>query len=381
MRVSFMGNFLKVESLSGILLLVAALLALLLDNSALAGFYRQVFQAPLFLPFSSRPFLFWINEGLMTFFFLLVGLELKREFLQGELSAFKQVLLPGFCALGGMLCPALIYIAINFTHPVLIKGWAIPVATDIAFALGVLSFFGKRIPLGLKVFLMALAILDDLGAIILIALFFHTGPVSWVALAAVLGGVLFLAILNRCRVQLLWPFFIVGIFLWLALLQSGIHPTLAGVLLAFFIPLQNKKLENSLHPWVAFGVMPLFALANSGISFTGVTLSALFNPMTLGIIAGLFLGKQLGVCTFAWLIIKKGWAALPPKTSWGQFYGVALLCGIGFTMSLFLGTLAFEKEDSMYLLDLRLGVFLGSVLSGIAGAIVLKIVSRRSDNP
>jgi NhaA family Na+:H+ antiporter len=358
--------FLKLESASGIILCAAALLALILDNSPWAHWYEM--RAPL---------LFWVNEGFMTFFFLLVGLELKREFLMGELAGLKKVLLPSIAALGGMLVPALLYLSLNSSDLAAIKGWAIPVATDIAFALGVLSLFGKRVPLGLKLFLMALAIFDDVGAIIIITLF-HTRSLAYVPLFS--AGIILLALglLNILRVTSLWLYLLLGFLLWVCVLYSGVHATIAGVLLAFFIPLQEsacplRRLESILHPWVAYLIMPLFAFLNAGLSFQHVPFSNLIDTISLGIVLGLVIGKQVGVFGFSWAMIKLGWARLPDHTTWLEFYGVAVLCGIGFTMSLFLGTLAFESDGLIYLFKIRLGVLLGSVLSGVMGAIILYI--------
>ncbi|MEO8402094.1 MAG: Na+/H+ antiporter NhaA [Gammaproteobacteria bacterium] len=379
MQLTTIRKFLKLESASGLILFVAAVMALLISNSPFAHFYQTFVQLPIKLHFgdwhSDASLLFWVNDGLMTLFFLLVGLELKREFLMGELAKKESVILPGIAALGGMLVPAMIYAVINFHHPESLRGWAIPVATDIAFALGVLSLFGKRVPLGLKLFLMALAIFDDVGAIIIIAVF-HTASVSYIALLLVGLAMMSLWLLNRCGVRLLWPFLLVGFLLWVCVLKTGVHPTLAGVLLAFFIPLREttkplQRLENHLHPWAAYLVMPLFAFVNAGLSFQGMTISSLGDVVPLGIIAGLFLGKQLGVFGFSWMIIKLGFARLPADTSWQDLYGTAVLCGIGFTMSLFLGTLAFEYENPGYMVKVRLGVLLGSLLSGVIGASIL----------
>jgi NhaA family Na+:H+ antiporter len=321
----------------------------------------------------------------MTIFFLLVSLELKREFLEGELSGFNKIILPGISALGGMVVPALIYLGITFQHGVAAKGWAIPVATDIAFALGVLSLFGKRIPVGLKLFLMALAIFDDVGAIIIIAVV-HSHHLSHVFLGMILVLVILLCLLNRMGVKSLIPYIFVGFLLWFCVLSSGVHATVAGVILGLIIPLQVKNkediqplvyLEDRLHPWVAFFVMPLFAFANSGVSFAGLTWNNLFNPIPLGIMAGLVIGKQCGVFSCVWLMVKTKWAKLPDDTDWFLLYAVAMLCGIGFTMSLFLGTLAFQDEVPQYLVEVRIGVLLASIISGVIGAIVLHVALLR----
>ncbi len=369
--MNILRTFLKHEASSGILLLVMALVALVLDNSVFSDSYQKILQTPSTL--------FWINEGLMTLFFLSIGLELKREFLQGELSTSSKVVLPSIAALGGMLAPALIYLAINFHHAPALKGWAVPVATDIAFALGVLSLFGKQVPLGLKVFLMTLAIFDDVGAIIIIA-GFYSHDLSYFLLGIALLLILILQWLNIAGVQRLLPYFLVGFILWLCVVGSGVHATVAGILLAFTIPLAPLQyLEKKLHPWVAYLIMPLFALANAGVSFQGLHLSIITDFVSLGIILGLFLGKQLGVFGFVWTVVKLNWCRLPKHTTWLELYGIALLCGIGFTMSLFLGTLAFANDNPIYLTEVRLGVLIGSLLSGLMGAGILYIAFSKKD--
>lgn len=374
MPVRFLKQFLQLESSSAYILFIMALVAMILANSPLAFIHQRFIAASLF----------WINEGLMAIFFLLVGLELKRGFLEGELSHFSQVALPGMAALGGMLMPALVYWGVNHANPVTIKGWATPVATDIAFALGVLSLFGQRVPAGLKIFLMALAIFDDVGAIILITLFYSHG-LSYLLLfqAAVLVFILYVC--NRLSVLSLIPYLLVGGLLWGSLLHSGVHPTVAGVLLALAIPANEKKehsplhrLEQVLNPWVAYLIMPLFALANAGLSFYELSMNNLASLVVLGIVLGLFVGKQIGVFCFSWLLIQCRLAKLPFKCSWAELYGVALLCGIGFTMSLFLGTLSFQHSN-IYLAEVRLGVIIGSILSGLAGGIVLLITFSRNE--
>lgn len=378
-------DFLKLESAGGILLFLCAVAALIIDNSSFSHFYQNLLTTPLQIKvgryFFTKPILFWINEGLMSFFFLLVGLELKREFLQGALAGFSKILLPGFAALGGMLVPACIFIAINF-HQATLKGWATPVATDIAFTLGVLSLFSKRIPLSLKLFVMSLAIFDDVGAIIIIAIS-YAHDLSYVSLMYAGAAILVLYVLNYFKVQQLPWYLFVGFILWLCVLKSGVHATVAGVLLAFIIPLNEKnnspahRLEKKLHPWVVFGVMPLFAFANAGVSFAGLHAGDIFSHLSLGIILGLVIGKQLGVLSFTAMAIRFGFAKLPENSDWWQVYGAAILCGIGFTMSLFLGTLAFEHDNSIYLNQVRLSVLLGSTLSGMMGAFVLHYALRR----
>lgn len=382
--IKVIDQFLQWESASGILLFLAALAALVLSNSPLEIFYQKLWEVPLTVHIGhytlARPFLFWVNEGLMTLFFLLIGLELKRAFVEGEMSSFPQIALPTIAAIGGMVVPVLLFCSFNWRHPVALSGWAVPMATDIAFALGVLSLFGKRVPLGLKLFLMALAIFDDLGAIIVIAIF-YTQALSWMALLLACACALLLMIMNRLGVQRLRFYLLAGLVLWVCVLKSGVHPTVAGVLLAFFIPLRKKgqegvsslhRLENVLHPWVAYFIMPLFAFANAGLPVHAISASVFSDSLVVGIVLGLFLGKQLGVFSFAWLAIKLGLAKLPAQTTGFELYGVAILCGIGFTMSLFLGTLTFQANNPAYLLEVRLSVLLGSVLSGVVGAVMLR---------
>ena len=354
-------------------------------NSPWSAAYTALWQTPLSLPYTevSLPYppLFWINEGLMTLFFLVVGLELKREFISGALSLPGQVLLPAVAACGGMLTPALFYIGINWAEPAALQGWAIPVATDIAFALGALSLFNGRLPASLKVFLLALAIFDDVGAILIIS-FFYTRGFAWLPFLSAVLFTLILLFLSRKQVKGLLPYFIAGLFLWFCLLQAGIHPTIAGVILALTLPYEEKEnssfnqLEEGLHPWVAYAIMPLFALANAGFSLS--TISGSFegkDKVTLGLIVGLALGKPLGVLSCAWLAIRLKLAKLPEGASWLALWGVSILCGIGFTMSLFLGTLAFINSE-FYMTEVRLGVFIGSILSGLMGAAVLFLATQ-----
>jgi NhaA family Na+:H+ antiporter len=375
--------FLELESAGGILLLIAAAVALVLDNSPLADTYRALLElhagvtlGPLGL---EKSLLHWINDGLMAVFFLLVGLEIKREILEGELSSVRQVALPGLCALGGMAAPAAVYLLINRGTPENMSGWAIPAATDIAFAMGVMALLGKRVPEGLKIFLLALAIIDDLGAIVIIALF-YTADLSLISLGLAGLGILGLAALNRAGVTRLAPYILIGIFIWICVLKSGVHATLAGVAIGFAIPLRTRsdeappplrRLEHALHPWVTFAIMPVFAFANAGVALGGTGLDTLLHPLTLGIAGGLFLGKQLGVFAVAALGVAAGLLKLPQGASWPQMYGVALLTGIGFTMSLFIGTLAFADPETAA--PLRLGVLTGSILSAVAGYLVLRL--------
>jgi NhaA family Na+:H+ antiporter len=329
----------------------------------------------------AKPLLLWINDGLMAVFFMLIGLEVKREVLEGELSSPSQIILPGVGAIGGMLVPALVYVALNRGDELALNGWAIPTATDIAFALGVLALLGPRVPVSLRVFLLALAIFDDLGAIVIIAVF-YSGDLSLTSLAIAAIALAVLAILNLLNVTRIAAYVLVGVVLWVAVLKSGVHATLAGVALGFAIPLGAKNapeqsplrhLEHALHPWVAFFIVPLFAFANAGVSLQGLTWEAIFAPVPLGIAAGLFLGKQIGVLLFCGLMIRFGWAKLPDGATWAGFYGVAVLCGIGFTMSLFVASLAFQHAASTYLGAERLGILVGSTLSATLGYLILRL--------
>ncbi|MBX3708695.1 MAG: Na+/H+ antiporter NhaA [Gammaproteobacteria bacterium] len=366
MAVRLLKQFLQLESSSGILLFFMAILSLILANSPIASLHQQ---------FTHR-FLFIVNDGLMTLFFLIVGLELKRAYIDGQLSRLSQVALPFIAALGGMIVPALIYYWINYADSMALKGWATPIATDIAFALGVLSLLGWRVPAALKLFLLALAIFDDIGAIIIIALFYSHGfSVLYLCFSAAM--VFMLVLFHYYSIQSLFPYLLIGVLLWCCLLHSGIHPTIGGVFVALTIPDKAheshsplNKLENALHPWVAYVIMPLFALTNAGFSLSAITWDNLTDKMVLGIALGLFIGKQVGVFLFSWLVIQLGFAKLPEKSTWLQLYGTAVLCGIGFTMSLFLGTLSFASEN-IYLAEVRLGVIMGSLLSSLVGAIVL----------
>ncbi len=370
------------EATPGVLLMCLALLALFMDNSPLGGFYDALLATPVVVQIGAlaidKPLLLWINDGLMAVFFFLVGLEVKREMIEGRLSTWKDASLPAIAAFGGMLLPALIYLAINNGDPVALRGWAIPAATDIAFALGVLALLGSRVPVALKIFLLALAILDDLGAIIIIAIF-YTDSLSLASLAIGLVGAGILANFNLKGVTKIAPYILVGIVMWVCVLKSGVHATLAGVVVALMIPLKPdqpggvsplKKLEVSLHPWVAFGIMPLFAFANAGVSLEGLSLAELMSPIPLGIALGLFLGKQFGIFGFSWISVKLGICRLPDGVSWSYLYGVALLAGIGFTMSLFVGTLAFS--DPEHAKAVRLGVLMGSFFSAVLGYMMLR---------
>ncbi|MCU7919179.1 MAG: Na+/H+ antiporter NhaA [Candidatus Thiodiazotropha sp. (ex Epidulcina cf. delphinae)] len=377
-------EFLRLESASGILLLIAAILAMAVENSAAKSLYDALLGTSVEIRIGefeiAKPLLLWINDGLMAVFFFLIGLEVKREVLAGELSDPSHVVLPIIAAIGGMAIPAAIYASINWNDPIAMKGWAIPSATDIAFALGVLALLGSQVPQSLKLFLMTLAIIDDLGAIIIIAVF-YTADLSFSSLLIASIAIIALFTLNRRSVLGLTPYVLVGLVLWAAVLKSGVHATLAGVLTAFFIPFkkipgesltQLEKLEHDLHPSVVFGILPLFAFANAGIPFEAMTLEFLIHPVPLGIAAGLFFGNQLGVFGFSLFAIKLGISKLPHDVSWLQLYGVASLCGIGFTMSLFVGSLAFEQGGPDFAVDDRLGILVGSLASGILGYVILR---------
>ncbi len=380
-------NFLKMESAGGIVLMAAAALALVAANTGAAGLYGYFIETPVEVRVGplqiAKPLFLWINDGLMAIFFFLVGLELKREVLEGELSRPSNVLLPALGAVGGMAVPAAVYLFINQGEPVGFNGWAIPAATDIAFALGILTLLGSRVPVSLKVFLVSLAIFDDLGAIVIIAIF-YSGTLSSVSLAIAAACLLVLSLMNWRNVMSVSAYVFVGVIMWTAVLKSGVHATLAGVALAAFIPMRDpdkkdysplRELEHDLHKAVVFGVLPMFAFFNAGIDLRGVGLSDLLHEVPLGIAAGLFVGKQVGIFVLCLIAIKLGLARLPDGANWGSLYGVSILCGVGFTMSLFVGSLAFENLalDQKLLFDERLGIIFGSLLSGIMGYIVLHL--------
>ena len=381
--------FFKLEAASGLVLLFAAIAALIVSNTGLNQFYISTLESYFSIGFGKFTIklsvIHWINDVLMAIFFFLVSLEIKREFIQGELSNPKQALLPIIGAVGGMLVPALIYIAINYSDSETLRGWAIPSATDIAFSLGVLSLLGKRVPISLKVFLTALAIIDDLGAIVIIA-FFYSGNVQSFYLLLMLMCIIILIALNKFSIRNFIPYLIVGVFLWEFTHQSGIHATIAGVLLALTIPHKNGKkshknsllikLEHNISPYVLFGIMPIFAFANAGVSLDGVGFSNLMSPVPLGILCGLFIGKQVGVFLFSYISIKLKIADMPSNSNWGTFYGVGVLTGIGFTMSLFVGNLAFI-ETTQYLSDVKIGVLLGSLLSTLFGYFLILLCSKK----
>lgn len=386
---TILRKFLQLEASAGILLMLVTILALLIANSPLYPFYQATLHAPLSLTYDnfllSKPLLFWINDGLMVIFFFLIGLEIKREFIEGHLSIPAQRILPGTATLGGIIVPALIYILFNYDHSINMRGWAIPTATDIAFALGVLALI-KDLPKSLRVFLLTIAVLDDLGAVLIIALFYAKS----LSIASLLWAVLILIILtllNRLKIKKVSIYIVLSLTLWVFVLQSGVHATIAGVLAAFTIPLGRNKtseknplviIEQALHPWVAYAILPIFAFANAGLPLKNITLSNLTDPLALGIMLGLFFGKQIGVLIGTWIPIKLKWGKLPSNVSWLQLYGISILCGIGFTMSLFIGTLAFEGGGPEFDYRVRLAILIASFLSFIYGYLVLKFSNNKA---
>jgi NhaA family Na+:H+ antiporter len=398
MAIKSITKFIKTESGAAIILGITAIIALIWDNSPLSPYYHQWLNTKLAIHFGSisidKPFLLWINDGLMALFFLLVGLEVKRELFEGELDSLAKATLPAIAALGGMIIPALFYLLVNHSHPELWRGWAIPAATDIAFSLGILALLGRRIPSSLKIFLTALAIFDDIGAIIVIAVF-YTKHISIPMLFAALILALVLLLLNRFRVVSTWPYLLVGAIMWFCVLKSGVHATLVGIIVAFAIPLRinpknpeentshkplaktspARSLEHSIHPWIAYGILPLFSLANAGVSFTGFTHQMIVSSLPLGIFCGLFLGKQVGIFGFSWIAIKMRWASLPYHCRLSHIYGVALLAGVGFTMSLFIGSLAFAEQQ---LALVRMGVIAGSLVAGVCGYCWLRLIKSKA---
>ena len=379
--------FFKLEAASGLILLFAAIIALIISNSDLSDLYFSTLNNYIFIGINNfglkLSVIHWINDALMAIFFFFVTLEIKREFLQGELSNIKQALLPIIAAVGGMLVPALIYVFINFNDSTTLNGWAIPSATDIAFSLGVLSLLGKRVPISLKVFLTALAIIDDLGAIVIIALF-YSGDLSIKYLTLMLLAFITLLIINKFNIKRFLPYLLVGLFLWDFTHNSGIHATIAGVLLAMTIPHRKKekdfslliKVEHAISPYVAFGIMPIFAFANAGVSLDGLSFSSLLDKVPLGILLGLFVGKQLGVFVFSYVSIKMKIAQMPNNANWFNLYGVGILTGIGFTMSLFVGNLAFV-ENMQYMDGVKIGVLTGSLLSTLGGYFLILLTPNR----
>lgn len=380
-------EFIRLETSGGVVLMIAAIFAMIIANTSLSATYDLILSTYIKVGIGNfeiaKPAILWINDGLMAIFFFLVGLEIKREVLAGELSSFDKAILPIMAAIGGMAVPGIIFAIVNWGTPENLIGWAIPTATDIAFALGILALIGSRAPIALKIFLLAIAIIDDLGAIVIIAIF-YTSELSINALSISMIGFAAAVALNRLGIQRTAPYLLVGIIMWVFVLKSGVHATLAGVLIAFTIPLKAKnedeallyKMEHGLHPWVAFLILPVFAFANAGVNFTGIGIDDLRQPLTLGIAVGLFLGKQIGVFLATWIGVKSGIARLPENVSWKHIHGVACLTGVGFTMSLFIGSLAFTTVDVMN--AVRLGVVLGSVLSGIIGYLLLKSAAHDS---
>ncbi|HAS61801.1 MAG TPA: Na+/H+ antiporter NhaA [Vibrio sp.] len=369
-------DFFKLESAGGVLLVIAAAIAMIIANSPL----NEIYQAFLHTYVFGMSISHWINDGLMAVFFLLIGLEVKRELLEGALKSRETAIFPAIAAVGGMLAPALVYLAFNFNDPAAIQGWAIPAATDIAFALGIMALLGSRVPISLKVFLLALAIIDDLGVVVIIALF-YSGDLSTTALAIGFAMTAALFLLNSRKVTKLLPYIIVGAILWVAVLKSGVHATLAGVVIGFAIPLKGKKgeksplkhMEHALHPYVAFGILPLFAFANAGISLQGVSMDGLTSMLPLGIAMGLLVGKPLGIFSFSWLAVKAGIAKLPEGISMMHIFAVSVLCGIGFTMSIFISSLAFGPSNAEFDTYARLGILMGSTTAAILGYFLLHI--------
>ncbi len=381
---SFIKKFFKLESSAGILLFISAVLAMIIANSPLSQYYNLLLDTPVAVQIGAliinKPLLLWINDGLMAVFFFLVGLELKRELIEGELSDKRNIVLPGVGAIGGMLFPALVFFWFNKDDPMALQGWAIPAATDIAFALGVLKVLGPRVPTSLKVFLTSLAIFDDIGAILVIA-FFYTSQISLISLIVVGLCIPLLWLINKKGIEATSTYITIGVIMWVAMLKSGVHATLTGVILAMFIPIKSKvkpdysplkDLEHNLHSAVAYIILPIFAFANAGINLSGVGLEQLMHPVPLGIALGLIVGKQVGIFSLCWLAIKLKWAAMPENSNWVSIYGISALCGIGFTMSLFIGSLAYEETQFNMVFDERLGIIVGSLVSALIGYFVLK---------
>lgn len=377
-------EFFRLEAAGGIMLVAASVIALIVANSPLDSLYQNFLDFPVHVGIADfairKPLVLWINDGLMAIFFLLVGLELKREFVEGQFADRRQILLPAMCALGGMVMPMLVYAAFNWNDPVAMNGTAIPAATDIAFALGVLSLLGSRVPVALKLLLTAIAVADDLGAIVIIAVF-YTSNLSMLSLGLAVLAIFGLWLLNAFKVMRLSAYLLVGLFMWVAVLKSGVHATLAGVVLGLFIPLGNpdeesnrpsEKLEHFLHPWVAYFILPVFAFANAGVSLSGVQWSTLTDAIPLGIVMGLFVGKQLGVFGVAYVMLKFKWVRLPEGLNLKLLWGLSMLCGIGFTMSLFIGSLAFEGQGELLQVSYRLGILLASFIAAIAAYLFLK---------
>ncbi len=382
-------DFIKKDSSAGIILIFVTILALILQNSGLSGAYTSFLHTPVEVRLGAlhiaKPLLLWVNDGLMAIFFFVIGLEVKREVMEGHLSSLSQITLPGIAAIGGMVVPALVFILFNNGAEFAMNGWAIPTATDIAFALGILSLLGNRVPVSLKIFLMALAIIDDLGAIVIIAIF-YTSELSTMSISIAGVALVVLFVMNRMNVAKQAVYILVGVILWVSVLKSGVHATLAGVALAFMIPLHSKDengkpfsmahhMEHSLHYWVAFVILPLFAFVNAGVDLRGISFEEMGGTVPLGIMAGLFIGKQVGVFGFSWVAIKLGIASLPKGATWTTLYGVAVLTGIGFTMSLFVDSLAYNDTKMFHFAD-KLAILLGSLFSGLMGYFVLKMATK-----
>lgn len=387
------ANYLfRSEASGGLLLVLASVLALMVANSPINDWYISLLNVPVIFSIGAfeinKPMLLWVNDGLMALFFFMVGLEIKREVLVGHLSDPKQLVLPLIAAVAGIAVPALIYLSLNGNDPLAVKGWAIPSATDIAFALGVFVIFGKHLPLTLKLFLLSVAIFDDIAAVIIIALFYSTDLSITSMVVASIGGIALL-LLNIFNVQIKAAYILIGLIVWAAVLKSGVHATLAGFAVAWFIPFKTQmntkesmleSIEHSLHPWVTFFILPVFAFANAGVSLLNASVDSLFNSVSLGIALGLFVGKQVGIFGACWLVVALRMAKLPEGTTWSQLYGVCMLCGIGFTMSLFIGTLAFEHTGLFLQESVKVGVLMGSILSAFAGALVISKVKVKQDN-
>jgi NhaA family Na+:H+ antiporter len=380
-------QFIQTDASSGIILVLAALLALIMANSVFSGSYNAFLEFPVSITLGtfaiSKPLVLWVNDGLMALFFFVVGLEIKRELFYGQLSSPDQIVLPFLAAIAGIVFPALIYVAFNYQDAVAMNGWAIPSATDIAFALGIFILFGKHLPPSLKLFLLSVAIIDDIGAVIIIAIFYSQELATNSLIVASIGCIV-LFIFNRLQLESKAPFILVSIIVWAAVLKSGVHATLAGFAVAWFIPMVRDKaksmsyqIEHGLHPWIAFFVLPLFAFANAGVGLTDATLDELVTPISIGIIGGLFIGKQLGIFLACFVAVKLKLCQLPKDATWTQLYGVCLLCGVGFTMSLFIGSLAFEEQWLVYQTQVKVGVLLGSLVSAVAGAYLLTKSSKK----
>lgn len=380
-------QFIKTDASSGIILVLSAVLALIMANSFFSASYNDFLEFPVSVTLGdfaiSKPLVLWINDGLMAVFFFVVGLEIKRELFYGQLSRPDQVVLPFLAAVAGIIFPALIYAAFNYQDAVAMNGWAIPSATDIAFALGIFILFGKHLPPSLKLFLLSVAIIDDIGAVIIIAIF-YSQDIAHNSLVVASVAIVILFIFNRLELENKTPYILVSIVVWAAVLKSGVHATLAGFIVAWFIPIardhdksMSYQIEHGLHPWIAFFVLPLFAFANAGVGLTGASIDELFTPISIGIVGGLFIGKQLGIFAACFIAVKLRLCRLPKDATWSQLYGVCLLCGVGFTMSLFIGSLAFEEQGLAYQTQVKVGVLLGSLISALAGTWMIRASSNK----